>query len=295
MDPNRLHQEENGTSDPPPNGGNHTADSPPNLLIDYLASYVDSLEITEDDLAQLLQTSYATIVFTNMTETGYDYLQEHTSLTSAIVGRRNNHLLVLTAPQYEDIEVLHRDVRLPDDQVEIRSGSLVRFHPKHLREAISIEFDFAVEGDEYAVVAAITDTSYQNPFYLHPDLPLDISSTRLGTWVSKGEEYLVINREDLSILDYNIHDIDPQPEEHLEPDTTADTTESIVPRNGTSSRITTETAVLALALFTLLLVEAAAPFSLLMGVPYTVVGIVAFVFLFASMLYDDHHRAAPHA
>jgi len=289
----RLDDNYTDPDDPSSDGGDSTGDSPPDHLMEYLNSHVDTLQIDESNVTRILRQGCSPVIFTEVFESSRDYLQGHTDLIIRLVGYRGGSSLILAAVPAEIDDPANE---LEPDFKEIRSGSLVRFSSKELEgEEQKAVLDFVVGTQDDRIVGAISDTAYSTKTSdLFQSLKSSVTATVLGHWVSTGEEGIIVDSRDMSILDY--YDSGPQIEGY-----DCSFAHSVYINNypalnfnsgiGVNYRryAALGAVVVALLLFAGLFFNAFSTWGLPLTAGLTAIG---FIFLFFSMMYDDFRRAA---
>jgi hypothetical protein len=204
---------------------------------------------------------------------------------------------------------------LEPDFKKIRSGSLVLFSSKNLKgeeqkavlnfvlfslkelegEEQKAVLDFVVGTQDDRIVGAISDTAYSTKTSnLLVSVMSRVTTTVLGHWVSTGEEHIIVDSRDMSILDY--YNSGPQIEGYE-----GSFAHSVGINNHPALNFNSGTGVnyrryaalgavvVALLLFAGLFFNAFSTWGLPLTAGLTAIG---FIFLFFSMMYDDFRRAA---
>lgn len=188
------------SSDPSSNGESERSGHPSDILKQYLASYVDVLELANEELSDIFEGCTSTIILTSTSENGYEIIVNIKYLIVKKVGSRNNRIILLISREGSDeLEGLKDN----PENIVIRTGALLRFHHKHLpRFEETVTYDFLVNTNDSRVVVAVSNEGLQNPDDLSPTLDAPISTTALSHWVSPGEEELLIDKESHTIIDF---------------------------------------------------------------------------------------------
>lgn len=125
------------------------------------------------------------------------------------MGYKGNNVIILVSTPRKNRGSNTADL---SDNIYVRTGALIRFHSKRLAKVLEdTNYDFFVRTSDERVIIAVSDSKYQDPVTLSPFPQVSISTTGLTQWISAGEEELVIDRENLSVVDYNADPIDPSP------------------------------------------------------------------------------------
>lgn len=197
-------RERRRSPDPPSNGGDDGTRFSIRSFIAYLKTRVDSLDITEEDISNLFERCGHRIILTRTSKTVYDNLKNIDDLLVTKVGKQDNSIILLAST----LEIATENEKNRDN-VYIQSGALVETSSSQVvKIPESIDYDFYITNSEGRMIIAISDSDQQDPSTLLPTLDDLEYITTLTTWVSKGEEELIVNREDHTIVDYEIRSVD---------------------------------------------------------------------------------------
>lgn len=140
------------------------------------------------------------MILTSAIDDVYDDLKKFDGLIVTRVGKRDDKIIILASVLRDNT----KDEKHRDD-VRIRSGALVRTHRAELEEVAEyIDYDFWIANSNDQVIIAISNDDQQDPSTLFPILDNLDYVTTLTKWISKGEEELIIDQEDQTIVDYDV-------------------------------------------------------------------------------------------